>query len=126
MATVANESHRQQNNRMNSLLRSISTTCPGPPEDGERTVTGPGWTTMPLSQLGLNRPAVVCCVDAAAAGQPLARTRQLGDIGFVPGERVVVLTRAWPGRDPLVVLVGHSRFALRSAEAACILVQESA
>jgi Fe2+ transport system protein FeoA len=37
-----------------------------------------------------------------------------------------VLTRAWPGNDPLVVLVGHSRFALRSAEAACIQVLEIA
>jgi len=78
---------------------------------------------VPLSDLDVHCPAVVCRVDAAAAGQPAERARQLGEIGFVPGERVVVLTRAWPGRDPLVVLVGHSRFALRAAEAACVQVQ---
>jgi ferrous iron transport protein A len=82
--------------------------------------------TVPLSQLARNRPAVVCRIDPAAAGQPAERLRQLGDIGFIPGERVVVLTRAWPGQDPMVVLVGHSRFALRTAEAACIQVQEIA
>lgn len=82
--------------------------------------------SVPLTSLGLRCPAVVSHVDAGAAGQPTERARQLGDIGFVPGERVVVLTRAWPGHDPLVVLVGHSRFALRAAEAACIQVQVGA
>ena len=77
-----------------------------------------------MRQLGLQRPALVRAVDTAAAGLPPERARQLADIGFVPGERVTVLTRAWPGGDPLVVLVGHSRFALRGAEAACIQVQE--
>jgi len=77
-----------------------------------------------LDRLALNVPALVSRIDPAAAGQPPERARQLGDIGFVAGERVTVLTRAWPGNDPLVVLVGHSRFALRSAEAACIQVRE--
>lgn len=81
---------------------------------------------MSLDRLGLNVPALVCGLDPAAAGQPPERARQLCDIGFVNGERVTVLTRAWPGNDPLVVLVGHSRFALRSAEAACIQVREIA
>lgn len=76
-----------------------------------------------LDQLAPQRAALVCRVDAADAAQPAERARQLADIGFVPGERVTVLTRAWPGGDPLVVRVGHSRFALRRAEAACVLVQ---
>jgi len=46
----------------------------------------------------------------------------LADIGFVPGERVTVLRRAAPGGDPLVARIGLSTFALRRAEAACILV----
>lgn len=76
-----------------------------------------------LDQLAPQRAALVCRVDAVDAAQPAERARQLADIGFVPGERVTVLTRAWPGGDPLVVRVGHSRFALRRAEAACVLVQ---
>lgn len=79
-----------------------------------------------LAELALNVPAEVCVIDPVAAGQPPERARQLADIGFVAGERVAVLTRAWPGNDPLVVLVGHSRFALRSAEAACIRVRQIA
>lgn len=46
----------------------------------------------------------------------------LEDIGFLPGENVRVLARARPGDDPLVVRVGSSTFALRRAEAACILI----
>jgi ferrous iron transport protein A len=47
-------------------------------------------------------------------------TRWLDEIGFVPGERVQLLARAFPGGDPLVVRVGQSTFALRVAEAACV------
>lgn len=46
----------------------------------------------------------------------------LEQIGFVAGEHVSVLSRALPGGDPLVVRIGHSTFALRKAEAACISV----
>jgi ferrous iron transport protein A len=73
--------------------------------------------------LALHQPARVRCVDALAASQPAERVQQLIDIGFTPGERVAVVAAAWPGGDPLVVRVGHSRFALRRAEAACIQVE---
>jgi ferrous iron transport protein A len=76
----------------------------------------------PLDRLNLHRRArvtEVACPDGAAAPE---RVRQLADIGFVPGARVAVLARAWPGGDPLVVRVGESRFALRRAEAACVQV----
>ncbi len=48
--------------------------------------------------------------------------QRLEEIGFLPGERVSVMARGLPGRDPLAVRVGHSTFALRRAEAACIQV----
>jgi ferrous iron transport protein A len=48
--------------------------------------------------------------------------RWLDEIGFVPGERVMLMQRA-PFGDPLVVRVGVSTFALRVAEAACIHIQ---
>jgi ferrous iron transport protein A len=49
--------------------------------------------------------------------------RQLNELGFLVGEQVMVLRRAVPGADPLVVRIGMSTFALRAAEAALIGVQ---
>ena len=49
--------------------------------------------------------------------------RWLGEIGFLPGERVSVTARSLWGGDPLVVRVGQSTFALRRAEAACVHVE---
>ena len=51
------------------------------------------------------------------------RARQLEEIGFLPGEHVMVMTRGFPGGDPLVVRVGQSTFALRGAEAACVHIE---
>ena len=86
--------------------------------------------TVQLSNLSLDDladrcPARISRLDPAAAGQPADRAGQLADIGFTAGETVIVLARAWPGGDPLVVRVGASRFALRRAEAACVRVQLS-
>ena len=49
--------------------------------------------------------------------------QRLEEIGFLPGERVVVLRRGVAGGDPLAVRVGHSTFALRRSEAACVQVR---
>ncbi|OYW65219.1 MAG: hypothetical protein B7Y26_04680 [Hydrogenophilales bacterium 16-64-46] len=49
----------------------------------------------------------------------------LRELGFIPGEKVMLMARA-PGGDPLVVRVGSSTFALRRAEAACIEVVQLA
>ena len=57
-------------------------------------------------------------VHAPAATPEWARW--LDEIGFVHGERVQLVARAFPGGDPLVVRVGQSTFALRCAEAACV------
>ena len=60
-------------------------------------------------------------VIAAPAGQPdLAQALQ--DLGFEPGEPVCVLKRAAFGGDPMVVRVGNSTYALRRAEAACVVL----
>ncbi len=48
--------------------------------------------------------------------------RWLEEIGFIVGERVMLMTRGLPGGDPLVVRIGQSTFALRRAEAACVRV----
>jgi ferrous iron transport protein A len=51
---------------------------------------------------------------------------RLAEIGFVPGEPVMVTARGRPGGDPLAVRVGGSSFALRRAEAACVLLADGA
>lgn len=48
---------------------------------------------------------------------------QLEDIGFLPGEQVLVIVRGFPGADPLAIRVGQATFALRAVEAACIEVE---
>jgi len=48
--------------------------------------------------------------------------RWLEEIGFIAGERVMLMARGLPGGDPLVVRIGQSTFALRQAEAACVRV----
>jgi ferrous iron transport protein A len=73
-----------------------------------------------LETLPERAPAIVCALHAPAVHPEWLQ--QLADIGFVPGEPVQVLRRAWPGGDPLVVRVGNATFALRCAEAACVQV----
>ena len=47
----------------------------------------------------------------------------LQQLGFLPGEQIVVQRRARPGNDPIVVRVGTSTFALRKLEASCVVVE---
>jgi ferrous iron transport protein A len=46
---------------------------------------------------------------------------RLGELGFLPGERVRIVARGLFG-DPLAVRVGTGTFALRRAEARCVQV----
>lgn len=73
-----------------------------------------------LSDVPLGRVAAIVRVVAPAHAPEWAL--QLTEIGFIPGERVMVAARGWPGGEPLAVRVGNSTFALRRAEAACIQV----
>ncbi|MBX3589031.1 MAG: ferrous iron transport protein A [Ramlibacter sp.] len=82
----------------------------------------PAPTTLDLVEL--NAPCVVAGVHVGNG--PAEWLRWLEDIGFVPGEQVMVARRALMGGDPLVVRVGQSTFALRRAEAACIQVERPA
>jgi ferrous iron transport protein A len=76
---------------------------------------------MNLAQLPVGVAATVVSVspppDAPEWGEWLEA------IGFLPGERVAIVAATPLGRDPLVVRVGDSTFALRQVEAACIGVQ---
>jgi ferrous iron transport protein A len=74
-----------------------------------------------LDSIALRQPHRVIEVQVPAHAPEWARW--LAEIGFLPGEPVAVLARGAPGGDPLVVRVGHSTFALRRAEAACVHVE---
>ena len=69
-------------------------------------------------------PATVTQVCASGPGPGLApqHLRRLAELGFLPGEAVLVLHRGPGGREPLAVRVGGTMFALRLLEARCIWV----
>lgn len=74
-----------------------------------------------LDGLALHQPMLVAGLRVPDASPEWSRWLQ--EIGFIPGEPVSLLARAVPGGDPLVVRIGTSTFALRRAEAACVLVE---
>jgi ferrous iron transport protein A len=73
-----------------------------------------------LDHAAIGHPLIVRQVRPPQAAPEWARW--LEEIGFLVGERVMLMARALPGGDPLVVRVGQSTFALRKAEAACVQV----
>jgi ferrous iron transport protein A len=74
---------------------------------------------MTVNQLPIGSVSQVARVNAPSNKPELAQ--QLEDIGFIPGEQVIVLRRSLLG-DPLMVRIGSSTFALRRAEAQLIEV----
>ncbi|HEY0179267.1 MAG TPA: FeoA family protein [Dokdonella sp.] len=75
---------------------------------------------MRLSELKKGAYAVVREVEDAEAADPIAR--RLRELGFVNGEPVRIVASGPLGGDPLLVQIGFTRFALRRAEAARVLV----
>lgn len=80
--------------------------------------TGISGATLDLALIG--HALTVQQVQAPHAAPEWARW--LEEIGFIVGERVMLMARGLPGGDPLVVRIGQSTFALRRAEAACVRV----
>ncbi len=76
-----------------------------------------------MRDLSPNIDAVVDRVEAVRASDPIAE--RLRDLGFVQGERVRVVAKGPIGADPLVIQIGYTRFALRRAEAARVVVQRT-
>lgn len=103
------------------------------PETMSSSLSGPR-RVIPTG-VGALRPAATQRLDLAVTGRPYAvgrviadprvpeRDRQLQEIGFHAGEHVMVMTRGFPGGDPLVVRIGQSTFALRRDEAACVEIE---
>ncbi len=75
---------------------------------------------MTLYQLKTHAPAIVSGVEDRSEHDPISR--RLRELGFVPGESVKVVGQGLIGREPLLVQVGFTRFALRRAEAERVLV----
>lgn len=73
-----------------------------------------------LLDLPLRSPAYVLSVQDCQPGDIIAR--RLREIGFVAGEPVQILAIGPMRREPLLIQLAHSRFALRRAEAARIFV----
>ncbi len=71
-----------------------------------------------LLQAALGRSATIHRIQAPAHARDWAL--RLAELGFIPGERVMITARGLPGGDPLAVRVGGSTFALRRAEAECV------
>ena len=78
-------------------------------------------TGTSLLTLAYNQPALVRAVQATSLHDPIAR--RLRELGFVPGEPVRVVAKGPVGADPLLIQIGFTRFALRRAEAARVLVE---
>jgi ferrous iron transport protein A len=74
-----------------------------------------------LSGATVGVPMTVVEVRADARAPEWAS--RLRELGFIAGEPVRVLRRGQPGGEPLAVRVGVSTFALRRAEADCVLVR---
>jgi ferrous iron transport protein A len=74
-----------------------------------------------LDAAPLGAPQTVVSVSAPERAPEWAGW--LAEIGFMPGEPVMLMARGAFGGDPLVVRIGTSTFALRRAEAACVAVE---
>lgn len=79
---------------------------------------------MRLSDLPKGVAAVVDRVEDVHGEDRVAQ--RLRDLGFVTGERVRVTAAGPFGRDPLLVQIGSTRFALRRVEAARVWLGEVA
>lgn len=83
-------------------------------------------TALPMSTLDRSPLRARCTVTGVRAPERAPEWAQwLEEIGFLPGEQVQLLARSALGGHSLVVRVGLSTFALRQAEAACVLVESS-
>lgn len=88
----------------------------------EPSLTALEAASRPLTELPLRADArIVALVPPDEAHDPEIVAR-LGELGFLPGERVRILARGLFG-DPLAVRVGTGTFALRGGEARCVHVR---
>ena len=85
-----------------------------------RTIPNNQAVFVTLSDMPLHRVATVDSVQDRQPNDTIARRL----LGFVAGEEVTVLAMGPVGREPLLVQVGYTRFALRRSEAARVQVRD--
>lgn len=95
--------------------------CPKPAAVATPEPTVEPGSTKPLTEAAVGESATVATLSVPAGLDGWAQ--QLQDLGFMPGERVTLMARGRSAADPMVVRVGLSTYALRSAEAACVRVR---
>ena len=78
------------------------------------------FVTRRLSASPRGSAGVVAAVERQGERDPIAE--RLEALGFVPGEPVSVVATGPLGGEPLVVLIGSTRFALRHSEAHRVLL----
>ncbi len=61
-------------------------------------------------------------LSPASGNDEAATLLRLVELGFVPGELVRVVAKAFPGGYPMAVRVGNTTFALRRHEASLIRI----
>jgi ferrous iron transport protein A len=77
-------------------------------------------SAVKLSDLAVGQRGTVRHVNDQSTADVIAR--RLRDLGFVDGESVRMVACGPFGREPLLVQVGFTRFALRAAEAARVWI----
>ena len=82
----------------------------------------PTLTTLDNLSVGQSATVIHLAPSADLAWGGVDVSRRLMELGFVPGERIRVLKRGFPGGEPVAVKVGQSTFALRRFEAALVSV----
>lgn len=82
--------------------------------------------TIGLDQLPEGSWATVSGVTVPTDAAERNLVLRLMELGFVPGERVLMVREGRTDRDPLAVRLGHTTFGLRRREAAFIQVTPSA
>jgi Fe2+ transport system protein FeoA len=88
-------------------------------------IVAPGGRTLAPGSFSLSAlpPGTAGVVIGVGLGTNTNLERRLMELGFVSGERIEILTEARPGRDPFVVRIGTTTFALRRAEVETVWVE---
>ncbi|TXH67774.1 MAG: ferrous iron transport protein A [Lysobacteraceae bacterium] len=76
---------------------------------------------MNLSELPVRTAAIVEAVTDHNPNDAIAR--RLRELGFVTGEPVEIVATGPFGKEPLLVQIGFTRFALRRSEAARVALR---
>jgi ferrous iron transport protein A len=88
-------------------------------------IAAPGGRTLAPGSFSLSAlpPGTSGVVIGVGAGATTTLERRLMELGFVTGERIEILTEARPGRDPFIVRIGTTTFAMRRHEVATVWVE---